>query len=86
MSVFIKAGLWVEKKIGYKGELNLTSLIEEYSQLGGIGPQGEVGPMGPQGLPGESGTGSSSSDTLLFNIELAASIIRTQAFILETLN
>ena len=29
MSVFIKAGLWLEKKIGYKGEFNLTKYIQE---------------------------------------------------------
>ena len=28
MSIFIKAGLWAEKRLGYKGELNLTQLIE----------------------------------------------------------
>lgn len=28
MSTFIKAGLWAEKKLGFKGELNLTQLIE----------------------------------------------------------
>jgi hypothetical protein len=28
MSIFIKAGLWASKKLGYKGELNLTQLIE----------------------------------------------------------
>ena len=28
MSIFIKAGLWVEKQLGYKGELNLTQLIQ----------------------------------------------------------
>lgn len=27
MSVFIKAGLWTEKKLGYKGELNLSTLF-----------------------------------------------------------
>jgi hypothetical protein len=32
MSIFIKAGLWIEKKIGYDGELNINSLIKEYSQ------------------------------------------------------
>jgi hypothetical protein len=28
MSIFIKAGLWVEKQLGYKGELNLTQFVE----------------------------------------------------------
>jgi hypothetical protein len=28
MSIFIKTGLWASKKLGYKGELNLTQLIE----------------------------------------------------------
>ena len=28
MSIFIKAGLWASKKLGYKGELNLDALIE----------------------------------------------------------
>ena len=28
MSIFIKAGLWVERQLGYKGELNLTQLIQ----------------------------------------------------------
>jgi len=28
MSIFIKAGLWLEKKTGYKGEFNLTKFVE----------------------------------------------------------
>lgn len=29
MSIFIKAGLWLEKKTGYKGEFNLTRYITD---------------------------------------------------------
>lgn len=29
MSIFIKSGLWANKKIGYKGELNLSDLISQ---------------------------------------------------------
>lgn len=58
MSIFIKAGLWVEKQLGYKGELNLTKLIQESSQpgvQGPIGPQGEIGLTGAPGAVGPAG-------------------------------
>ena len=29
MSIFIKAGLWIEKKLGFKGEFNLTKYITD---------------------------------------------------------
>jgi hypothetical protein len=29
MSIFIKAGLWIEKQVGYKGEFNLTRYITD---------------------------------------------------------
>lgn len=29
MSIFIKAGLWLEKKTGYKGEFNLTRYVTD---------------------------------------------------------
>lgn len=29
MSIFIKAGLWINKKIGYKGEFNLTQFVTD---------------------------------------------------------
>lgn len=28
MSIFIKAGLWVEKKLGFKGEFDLTNYVQ----------------------------------------------------------
>ena len=35
MPTFIKAGLWVEKQIGYKGELNLDKFVQDHSSGGG---------------------------------------------------
>jgi hypothetical protein len=29
MSIFVKAGLWIEKKVGHKGEFNLTKFVED---------------------------------------------------------
>ena len=34
MSIFIKAGLWVEKRFGNKGEFNLTQYIQQFSGTG----------------------------------------------------
>lgn len=33
MSIFIKAGLWVEKRFGNKGEFNLTQYIQQFSGI-----------------------------------------------------
>ncbi len=66
MATFIKAGLWTNKKEGYKGELNIDLLIKQNSiqNPGPVGPQGPIGPtgltgptgpQGPQGVPGPVG-------------------------------
>ena len=61
MPTFIKTGFW-EKRInppqGYKGELNLDSLISQQSIPGAQGPQGPTGAQGTpgaQGIPGTAG-------------------------------
>jgi len=38
MSIFIKAGLWIQRQVGNKGELNLTRTIEELITNTPLGP------------------------------------------------
>lgn len=55
MSTFIKAGLWIKKKEGFKGELDLDYLISQQSVPGSQGPTGPQGVPGLQGIPGTAG-------------------------------
>lgn len=63
MSIFIKAGLWVDKQLGYKGELDLTQLIESL-----IPPPTPALPYKSYvAIISQTGTSAPTVDTLLEN-------------------